>query len=80
MADTSSLAGLGAAMGKVVPAAIEPAKPKLDAQGRAYATGRRKNAVARVWIKRGTGKIIVNDRAFEEIGRASCRERVYSGV
>ena len=38
------------------------AKPKLDAQGRAYATGKRKNAVARVWIKPGAGKITVNGR------------------
>jgi small subunit ribosomal protein S9 len=38
------------------------AKPNLDAKGRAYATGKRKNAVARVWIKPGTGKITVNDR------------------
>jgi small subunit ribosomal protein S9 len=37
-------------------------KPTKDAQGRAYATGRRKNAVARVWIKPGKGKITVNDR------------------
>ncbi|HWE71559.1 MAG TPA: 30S ribosomal protein S9 [Stellaceae bacterium] len=37
-------------------------KPKLDAQGRAYATGKRKNAVARVWVKPGTGKITVNGR------------------
>jgi len=35
---------------------------KLDAQGRAYATGKRKNAVARVWIKPGKGKITINDR------------------
>ena len=35
---------------------------EIDAQGRAYATGRRKNAVARVWVKLGTGKIIVNGR------------------
>ena len=38
---------------------------KLDAQGRAYATGKRKDAVARVWIKPGAGKVTVNDR---EIG------------
>jgi small subunit ribosomal protein S9 len=38
------------------------AQPKLDAQGRAYATGKRKNAVARVWVKPGTGKITVNGR------------------
>ncbi|QAY76377.1 30S ribosomal protein S9 [Sphingosinicella sp. BN140058] len=35
---------------------------QLDKQGRAYATGRRKDAVARVWLKPGTGKIIVNGR------------------
>ena len=38
---------------------------KLDKQGRAYATGKRKNAVARVWIKPGAGKITVNTRAVE---------------
>jgi small subunit ribosomal protein S9 len=37
----------------------------IDAQGRAYATGRRKDAVARVWIKPGSGKIIVNGRDQE---------------
>ncbi|HML09905.1 MAG TPA: 30S ribosomal protein S9 [Stellaceae bacterium] len=37
-------------------------QPKLDAQGRAYATGKRKNAVARVWIRPGNGKIEVNGR------------------
>lgn len=36
--------------------------PKIDAQGRAYGTGRRKDAVARVWVSRGSGKITVNDR------------------
>ncbi len=35
---------------------------KLDAQGRAYATGKRKNAIARIWIHPGKGKITVNDR------------------
>ncbi len=43
-------------------AAAEPAKPKIDPQGRAYATGKRKNAIARVWIKPGSGKILVNGR------------------
>ena len=38
---------------------------KLDKQGRAYATGKRKNAVARVWVKPGAGKIEVNTRVFE---------------
>jgi small subunit ribosomal protein S9 len=37
---------------------------KLDAQGRAYATGKRKNAIARVWIKPGNGKITVNGKEF----------------
>ncbi len=40
----------------------EDSKPVLDSKGRAYGTGRRKDAVARVWISRGSGKIIVNDR------------------
>jgi small subunit ribosomal protein S9 len=38
---------------------------QLDKQGRAYATGRRKDAVARVWLKPGTGKITVNGRDQE---------------
>jgi len=38
---------------------------KLDKQGRAYATGKRKDAVARVWIKPGKGTITVNGRALE---------------
>lgn len=42
-----------------------PRVQKLDAQGRAYATGRRKNAVARVWLKPGRGKVIVNGREQE---------------
>ena len=36
--------------------------PQRDAQGRSYATGKRKNAIARVWVKPGTGKITVNGR------------------
>src|SRR5260370_10728337 len=38
---------------------------KLDKQGRAYATGKRKNAVARVWVKPGAGKIEINTRPVE---------------
>ena len=38
---------------------------KLDAKGRAYATGKRKDAVARVWIKPGAGKVTVNSREVE---------------
>jgi small subunit ribosomal protein S9 len=41
---------------------VATAKPKLDAQGRSYATGKRKNAIARVFIKKGTGKIKINER------------------
>ena len=51
---------------------LKPATPeapkyiqKLDKQGRAYATGKRKNAVARVWLKPGKGTITVNTRAVE---------------
>ena len=63
MADLSSLAELG-----TVAPSSEPAAPvhvqKLDKSGRAYATGKRKDAIARVWVKPGTGKIIVNDKEF----------------
>ena len=38
---------------------------KLDKQGRAYATGKRKDAVARVWIRPGSGKIVVNTKPVE---------------
>ena len=38
---------------------------KLDSLGRAYATGKRKDAVARVWIKPGTGQVVVNGRTIE---------------
>ena len=46
-------------------------QPKIDAEGRAYATGKRKTAVARVWIKPGAGRIIVNKKDHTEyFGRA----------
>jgi small subunit ribosomal protein S9 len=38
---------------------------QLDKQGRAYATGRRKDAIARVWLKPGSGKIVINGREQE---------------
>ncbi|MDA1100865.1 MAG: 30S ribosomal protein S9 [Proteobacteria bacterium] len=41
-----------------------PVLPKIDDLGRAYATGKRKNAIARVWIKPGAGRITVNGREF----------------
>ena len=43
----------------------EPVEPKIDELGRAYATGKRKNAIARVWIKLGAGKITINGREVE---------------
>ena len=50
--------------------ATEPAAPvhvqKLDGHGRAYATGKRKDAVARVWLSPGAGRIMVNDKDFTE--------------
>ena len=59
----SSLAELGT----VAPSA-QPAAPvhvqKLDKSGRAYATGKRKDAIARVWVKPGSGKITINDKEF----------------
>ena len=68
ISDLSDLNTLGA--GTDAPAApTGPAAPlreqELDKQGRAYATGRRKDAVARVWLKPGTGKVTVNGRDQE---------------
>ena len=62
MADLSSLKDLAGV------ASSESAAPvhvrKVDAQGRSYATGKRKDAVARVWVKAGSGKIIVNGKDY----------------
>lgn len=44
---------------------VEAVLPKIDSLGRSYATGKRKNAIARVWIKPGSGKIVVNGRDQE---------------
>ena len=73
LADLKDIAG--AAPDAAAPAVDAPAAPaapaaplreqELDAQGRAYATGRRKDAVARVWVKPGTGKITINGRDQE---------------
>lgn len=58
-----SLEDLGAATGVTEADVSEtPTEPVIDAQGRSYATGKRKNAVARVWVKPGTGKVTVNGR------------------
>lgn len=65
----TDLSQLGAATGAVAAAAADvaaaPVEPKKDSLGRAYATGRRKNAVARVWIKPGSGKTVVNGKELE---------------
>src|SRR5215475_4602036 len=54
-------------LSQLKPAAPEAPKheKKVDKFGRAYATGKRKDAVARVWIKPGAGKIVVNSREVE---------------
>lgn len=54
----SAVAGTPAAVAEVA----APREPVRDAQGRAYATGKRKDAVARVWVKAGSGKIVVNGK------------------
>ncbi|RYD45451.1 MAG: 30S ribosomal protein S9 [Sphingomonadales bacterium] len=71
MADEQTMTDLkdlgGAVEGTVAaPVSITPLREKIvDKQGRAYATGRRKDAVARVWLKPGTGKITINGRDQE---------------
>ncbi len=70
MAEIKSLDDLKAAVGGAAPAAAAAAAPVRapvrDKLGRAYATGKRKNAVARVWIKPGKGKVTVNGKAMAE--------------
>jgi len=76
MADTKSLEDLksvmaegGATTSDGVAVSTEESKPlpepKIDDLGRAYATGKRKNSIARVWIKPGSGKITINGRDQE---------------
>lgn len=61
-----SLQDLGELVSPQTPeVAEEDVKPKLDDHGRAYATGKRKNAIARVWIKPGAGRVTVNGREAE---------------
>lgn len=66
MAETiNSLEDLGSAAAAAVVVNAAPVHvQKLDAQGRAYATGKRKNAIARVWLKPGNGKITVNGKDY----------------
>jgi small subunit ribosomal protein S9 len=64
LADIGTIADGGApAVNNNAPAPLR--EQKIDKQGRAYATGRRKDAVARVWVKPGTGKITINGRDQE---------------
>jgi len=67
--ETQTLTGLdqlkGGAAGEGATAGAPVYVRKVDAQGRAYATGKRKNAIARVWVKRGHGKITVNKKDFK---------------
>ncbi len=80
VSDLADLGQLAAGAAVEAPAGVDaapsapfvPAAPpaplrerEIDAQGRSYATGRRKDAVARVWIKPGSGKVIVNGRDQE---------------
>ena len=60
-AAVKDLSSLGAAS-----AEVKKREQKLDAQGRAYGTGRRKESTARVWVTRGKGKITVNGKPQEQ--------------
>ncbi len=62
--ENTTLENLGEAMGVTEEASLP--EPQIDDLGRAYATGRRKNAVARVWIKPGPGKITINGKELEK--------------
>ena len=69
MDEIKSLDGLKSAVANTAAAAVviaqAPRLPMRDAQGRAYATGKRKDAVARVWIKPGSGKVVVNGKEMK---------------
>jgi small subunit ribosomal protein S9 len=62
----SAVSGASAAVAASAPAAAAPRQPERDAQGRSYATGKRKDAVARVWIKPGKGTVTVNGKAMKD--------------
>jgi small subunit ribosomal protein S9 len=65
--EQKTLGDLGELKGSAPPPDAAPAYvQKLDAFGRAYATGKRKDAVARVWIKPGSGQITVNTKDFKQ--------------
>ncbi len=58
----AGLKDLQPATGATSDAPAQKREPKRDAQGRSYATGRRKNAIARVWVKPGKGEITINGK------------------
>jgi small subunit ribosomal protein S9 len=60
LSDLAAAAPVAAAAPEAVSKVVR--EPKRDAQGRSYATGRRKTSTARVWVKPGKGKIIVNGK------------------
>ncbi|MGA1634422.1 MAG: 30S ribosomal protein S9 [Gemmobacter sp.] len=62
MADLRSLDSLKASVGAAEAPAAAPRTPVRDSLGRSYATGKRKDAVARVWIKPGSGRVTVNGK------------------
>ncbi|GBE42754.1 30S ribosomal protein S9 [bacterium BMS3Bbin10] len=67
--EVKTLEDLGELTGQAPVAEVEAApvyEQKLDAYGRAYATGKRKDAVARVWVKPGSGRIVVNGKDHAE--------------
>ena len=64
--ETKTLEDLGALGGNVAAAGAPVYEQKLDKHGRAYATGKRKDAIARVWLKPGGGRIVVNQKDFAE--------------
>ncbi|MEQ1711044.1 MAG: 30S ribosomal protein S9 [Hyphomicrobium sp.] len=65
--ETKTLGDLASLKGSTPEAAAAPVHvQKLDKLGRAYATGKRKNAIARVWIKPGKGKIVVNKKDYQQ--------------
>ena len=70
LSDLKTLTGAAEAGPSAGPEAVETVEivqvqPEIDPQGRSYATGRRKDAVARVWIKPGAGRVTVNGRENE---------------
>ncbi|MEM6374533.1 MAG: 30S ribosomal protein S9, partial [Pseudomonadota bacterium] len=65
--DINTLEDLQAVAGDAAPAEAEVVQrdPVRDELGRSYATGKRKDAVARVWIKPGSGKVVVNGKSMD---------------